>query len=238
VAWFNGLVNAQNGHLDEAIADFEKILDPENQVREKKYDFRRDYVVIDELGTALFRRAQQEADDSPERERFLRRAVEQYQATLRINPEDLAAHYGLAQCYTLLGGGLPAAVKTIDATREALTAAARTFAAVTTPRAERLQTAADLKEALARYNALPSRPTQPKLPALIAMIAECRRVYEQSDDAVLRAATAHLLGELHRQAHAIYKPDDIAEGRTKALYRAAHPAADKAAEAVVIYPLH
>ena len=25
VAWFNGLVNAQNNHLDEAIADFEKI---------------------------------------------------------------------------------------------------------------------------------------------------------------------------------------------------------------------
>src|SRR5207253_2282024 len=42
VAWFNGLVNAQNGFLDAAIKDFEQILDPSHQPRERKFDFTRD----------------------------------------------------------------------------------------------------------------------------------------------------------------------------------------------------
>ena len=44
VAWFKGLVNAQNNHLDEAIANFEKILDRNNQPRER-IRFHQDYVV-------------------------------------------------------------------------------------------------------------------------------------------------------------------------------------------------
>jgi hypothetical protein len=38
--------------------------------------------------------------------------------------------------------------------------------------------------------------------------------------------------------HARYKPDDNAGDRAIALARARYPAANKAAEAVVIYPLH
>src|SRR5262249_14489477 len=45
VAWFTGLVNAQNGHLDEAIASFEQILDPKNQPYHRGFDFTKDYVV-------------------------------------------------------------------------------------------------------------------------------------------------------------------------------------------------
>src|SRR5205823_14525345 len=96
VAWFNGLVNAQNNHLDEAIADFEKILDPANQLRERKFDFTKDYVVLNELARTLFLRSQK-ADTKNERDPFLTRAIEEYEKTLRIDPEDLDAHYGLAQ---------------------------------------------------------------------------------------------------------------------------------------------
>src|SRR5439155_490164 len=102
VAGFTGLVNAQNGYLDEAIANFEQILDPQNQPRNRKFDFTRDYVVSNELAATLFKRAQQE-DEPAERARFLRQAVERYQSTLQVDPEDLDAHYGLAQCYSRLG---------------------------------------------------------------------------------------------------------------------------------------
>jgi tetratricopeptide (TPR) repeat protein len=44
--------------------------------------------------------------------------------------------------------------------------------------------------------------------------------------------------EQHRVLHARYKPDDNAGDRAIALARARYPAANKAAEAVVIYPLH
>ena len=45
------------------------------------------------------------------------------------------------------------------------------------------------------------------------------------------------LAEKHRELHARYKPDDNARDRAIALARKKYPAADKAAEAVVIYPL-
>src|SRR5262249_33066052 len=101
-SWFTGLVNAQNGHLDKAIEDFEKILDPKNQPKDRKFDFTRDYVVINELATTLRKRSQQE-DTVEERDRFLMRAVEHYERTLRVDSEDLDAHYGLAECFDRLG---------------------------------------------------------------------------------------------------------------------------------------
>src|SRR5262249_44604176 len=110
VAWFTGLVNAQNGYLDEAVANFEKILDPKRQPRERKFDFTQDYVVLNELGTTLFKRAQQEFGDRAERDRFLKRAAGQYERTLKLDAEDLDAHYGLAQCYKQLGEEAPAGV--------------------------------------------------------------------------------------------------------------------------------
>ncbi len=67
VAWFNGLVNLQNAKdrdgFDAAIANFKRILDPENQPRERIFDFTKDYVVITALGDALFDRARVEGNN-------------------------------------------------------------------------------------------------------------------------------------------------------------------------------
>ena len=38
---------------------------------------------------------------------ILKRAAEQYERTLKLDAEDLDAHYGLAQCYARLGEALP-----------------------------------------------------------------------------------------------------------------------------------
>ena len=54
----------------------------------------------------------------------------------------------------------------------------------------------------------------------------------------LKAAIRYAINHPHGMdpLHALLKPDDIARARTAALYRAKNPAANHAAEAIVIYP--
>jgi tetratricopeptide (TPR) repeat protein len=237
VAWFNGLVNAENGNLDEAIANFESILQPDVQRHDRKFDFRRDFLVIDELGKTLFKRALQE-ENVAERDRFLRQAVTWYEQTLPIDSEDLDAHYGLAQCFALLGESMPQVALAngpVEPAPEALLGTAHTFAEKSTERDARLQAAEALCQALIHFGRLPTKPDKPKLPTLLALIRQCRPVYDGQDEGV-RAAAAKILGTLYRQTHAIYKPDDNAADRAVRIYREKHPAAAAASQAIVIYP--
>jgi tetratricopeptide (TPR) repeat protein len=237
VAWFNGLVNAQNGHFSEAAADFEKILDPRNQPRDRKFDFTRDYVVINELGTTLFRMAQQE-DDVQERNRLLKRAVAQYEKTLQIDREDLDAHYWLAQAYARLGESMPeVSPQKLEepVTPERLQSLANSFTDASAAAAVRLQAAEDLSQAILAYGRQPLKPEKPKLPTLLALIHQCRPAYDEPDASV-QAASARILGTLYRHTHAIYKPDDNARARAVQIYQKSHPAAAAAAQAIVIYP--
>ena len=106
VAWFHGLVNKQQGHLDKAIENFRSVLyDMTPAMRERHFDFSKDYVVLDELGQTLFERSKQERGESrkADRERFLREAVAAFESTLELDSEDVMAHYNLAQIYRLLG---------------------------------------------------------------------------------------------------------------------------------------
>lgn len=239
VSWFNGLVNAQNGHLDEAIANFEKILDPKLQETKRKFDFTLDYVVINELGATLFKRAQQETKPE-ERDRFLYQAVEQYQKTLKIDPEDLDAHYGLFQSYELLGESTP----TLEAEDgdgpsdpDSLLKLAASLASAGIGKGDRIGAGARLGQEVNRFGAAPTLPKSPKLPTLQALMQRCRNTYATETDPALRAAAAHALSAIHLQMHAIFKPDENARDRTVRLYREKHPAANHAAEAIVIYPL-
>ena len=103
VAWFNGVVSAQNGHLDEAIKLFREILDPEKQDDKRKFHFNTDYVVRNELGVTLYKRSQQEDDGSAAQVRFLEESVREFERTLELDAENLDAHYWLAQAYGRLG---------------------------------------------------------------------------------------------------------------------------------------
>lgn len=104
VAWFNGLVNKQNGFLDKAITEFRSILEDRYPELDKRgFDFSKDYEVINELGQTYFERAKMERADPVRRKEFLSRAVEQFERTVSLDPENLAAHYNLALLYTELG---------------------------------------------------------------------------------------------------------------------------------------
>lgn len=109
VAWFTGLVNKQNGHLDEAIRNFMSIIEMKDTeiCRAREFDFSQDYTLLNELGQTLFERAKQERGENgrAERERLLREAASWFEKTLDLDSEDLAAHYNLALIYAQLGDG-------------------------------------------------------------------------------------------------------------------------------------
>jgi tetratricopeptide (TPR) repeat protein len=150
VAWFTGLVNKQNGYLDEAIAAFESILEPTEETQRRGFDFSRDYRLLDELGLTVFERAKREPHGAG-RDARLREAAAWFEKALVQDPENVTAHYGLAQVRGQLGE--------TDAAQE------------------------------------------------------------------------------HLELHAKYKPDDNARERAAAWARLHYPAANHAAEAVVIYDL-
>jgi hypothetical protein len=110
VAWFNGLVNKQNGFLDRAIVEFKSILeDRYPELDRRGFDFSRDYEVINELGQTYVERAKSERG-SPERQKeFLNLALQQFQKTLGLDSENLTAHYNLALIYNQLGDTAKAA---------------------------------------------------------------------------------------------------------------------------------
>jgi tetratricopeptide (TPR) repeat protein len=151
VAWFTGLVNKQNGYLDDAIKQFRSILeDRYPELDQRDFDFSLDYEVINELGQTYFERSKLERADKTKQKEFLDQAIQRFNRTLEIDPENLTAHYNLALIYTQLG---------------------------------------DSK------------------------------------------------AEFHRKEHEKYRPDDNARDRAIAIHRAKNPAADHAAQSIVIYNL-
>ena len=154
VAWLTGLVNKQNGFVEEAEANFQSVLDIDTEeTRERDFDFSLDYRVINELGLSRFEQAKRFRGEAnaDKREAKIRSAIEAFESTLSIDPENVTAHHNL---YLL---------------------------------------------------------------------------YRQLDEAEL--------AESHRLLHAKYKVDDNARDVAVAKARAKDPAANHAAEAIVIYDL-
>jgi tetratricopeptide (TPR) repeat protein len=241
VAWFAGLVNAQNYNFEDAIRDFEEILDPEKQPRERKLDFTRDFVVINELGKTHFDQAKQLANEPEQHVSALRKAVDQFERTLTIDSEDIDAHFFLYQCYTALGREAPDVTPSsvpAGGDRQKLLELATQLADAKATASERLQAAAQLDAGVAALEREPSKPNEPKVPTLFEIRRPCRDVYLRADTPPeLRAVAAQVLGQVHRVLHGIYKPDDNAKDRSAAKYRGDHSAAGLASQAVVIYPL-
>src|SRR5262249_26522331 len=90
-------INARNGLLDEAIGNFESVLN--TKVPDRKFDFSIDFEVLNELGAVLYSRSRIEPVKSPERQGFLKKSIATYRRTLAIDSEDVAAHYGLGLAY-------------------------------------------------------------------------------------------------------------------------------------------
>jgi tetratricopeptide (TPR) repeat protein len=153
--WLAGLVDKQNGRLQEAVEKFRQIIDGGfAQAAGRDFDFSRDDRLLNELAQTLYLQAKQQRGESrrERRRELLEEAATFHRRALDVDPENVAAHYGLKLVYT-----------------------------------------------------------------------------EQGD-----AARA----DEHDRLHALYKPDDNARDHAVAQARIKYPAANRAAEDVVIYDLH
>jgi tetratricopeptide (TPR) repeat protein len=106
IAWFSALIDRENGHLDEAIESLRNIIDNRFQsARERGFDFSYDIRVLNMMGRTLFERAREERGNARQatRDELLEKSRDWFLKTLVIDPEDLTAHYNLAQVYTELG---------------------------------------------------------------------------------------------------------------------------------------
>ena len=241
LSWFTGLVAQENATdaagFDRAIAAFRAIVDPANQPRERGFDFSRDYVVWNQLGKTLYQRAQVESN-SATRNQFLAESGNAYLRALAEDSEDLDAHYGISQALAdLAGTWIQPPVPPDDgcATAEELIRMADTVIGKGDPDT-RLAEARLLARALADWTRQVSKPTEPRLPPLRRVLSRIDAAWSSETNPALREAMAGLMVQGHRLAHTLYKPDDLARARTTTAFRAKHPAANAAAEAIVLYP--
>lgn len=136
VAWLTGSVNREQGNLEEAEANFRKVLEDKTpEMIERGFDFSLDIEVRNLLGLTLFDRARQMrgSDRAEDRKALLEEAVRQFQKTLDVDSEDVTAHYQLQLLYAQLGDEekskehreLHARYKVDDNARDKAVAAAR-----------------------------------------------------------------------------------------------------------------
>lgn len=100
--WFSGLVNKQNGELDDAIASFKQIVRGGfAKAQGRGFDFAKDYRLLNQLATTIYERAKQERGPARRsaREALLREAEGWFRDALAIDPENVTAHWGLRQIY-------------------------------------------------------------------------------------------------------------------------------------------
>ena len=110
VAWFNGLVNKQNGFLDRAITEFRSIVEDRYPGLDRRnFDFSKDYEVLNELGLTYYERAKLERGNPGRQKEFLDLAADAFWKTLALDSENLTAHYTLALIYSQLGDEAKAA---------------------------------------------------------------------------------------------------------------------------------
>ena len=87
INWLTGQINASNNQLEAAVASFEAVL--KTRIPERKFDFGLDFLVIDEMASALYTMARPLPVKSQERKKWLTKAIAAYHRTLAIDSEDV-----------------------------------------------------------------------------------------------------------------------------------------------------
>ena len=103
IAWFGGIIDMQNGYLQDAISKFESIVQNEfAEARKRGFDFSMDYRLLNRLALAYFERSKA-VQEAATQNTLLNKARTTYQQALSLDPENASAHYGLMQVLDRLG---------------------------------------------------------------------------------------------------------------------------------------
>lgn len=233
-AWFTSVVNGETAtsreHIESAIADMEKLLDPTKQPTDRKFDFTKDYVVWARLANRYFKRSQYEAPDSVESRTFLLKAIKAGDRVMTLDSEDVETHDLLSRTFARISGNpAPQSAPSPTAPIRSLNDAIMVFLDSKASVESRITAAREYAEGL---------PTtkQPILPMVREYRAKMMATFEAETDAELKSALAGALSALHRAAHGVYKPDELAQSNATRIYREKNPIANYAARERVIYP--
>ncbi len=247
INWLTGLINMDQGNLDAAIKNFEDVLN--TRVPARKFDFSKDYVVINDLGRALDRRGRIEPLDSEERLSYMSRAVDAFRRTLALDSENEAAHFGIGQAYAEFvrtrsaldpwEGPPPPPENLIETAKTIANGAnAKDNRAATNQakaRAEQSRTMTRLIEAFING---PRPPFASRVGILIEVSTHLGKAWETEVDAEARSELSRALETAHKALHDLVRPDETAQGRAIQTARQNNPAADMNAQPIVIYDLH
>lgn len=231
-AWFGALVSSglatRKEHLDTVIRDLRELLNPDNQPKDRNFDFTMDYVVWNTLANRLYARRLYEPEDSPARTEILQQAATAAERVLMIDAEDVAAHDLLANAYRELGR--------LDAVTEVAKPTADWATKVATDAANARESKPARLAALSQARVgIPNLPA-PRVRSIREAIDLLRPAFQQENDPELKAAIATTLAVLHREAHTVYKPDEVARSNSTQIHRQKNPIANYSARDRVIYP--
>jgi tetratricopeptide (TPR) repeat protein len=247
IAWLTGQVNEANGYLDEAIENYESVLN--TKIPARKFDFSQDYEVRNALALALFNRSRLSPADSDDRRQGLEAAVAEWRKTLAIDPENIAAHYGLGLAYEQLAHGADATPASGDEPwmkddPDALAARIIDLARGHDPAAPdatgqaRIAQVVELDQMATRLLGMKRPQWVSRIDPLLAVVQAVGPEYNQALDPTSRRSIARTLAASHKALHRFFRPDETAEGRAVAIARRDNPAANQNAASVVIHPLH
>jgi tetratricopeptide (TPR) repeat protein len=106
ILWFSGLVNKQLGEIEAAATNFEQIVEGGfAQATGRKFNFANDYRLLNELADTMYLLGLRERGEKRKATRLskMMQAEEYYLRTLRLDPENADAHYGIRRVYEELG---------------------------------------------------------------------------------------------------------------------------------------
>ena len=101
--------------------------------------------------------------------------------------------------------------------------------------AERTEAALKLSDSVGKLGRKRPDSSAPRLKPLQEARLKLQEVHTAENDPSVKAAFAMALSSIHRELHALIIPDPLARSAV-VKYRESHPAANAAAEAIIIYP--
>ncbi|MEW4570373.1 tetratricopeptide repeat protein [Tautonia sp. JC769] len=247
INWLTGLINLDQGNLDAAIKNFEDVLSTRDPAR--KFDFSKDYVVINDLGRALDRRGRIEPLDSEERLAYMSQAIAAFRRTLALDTENEAAHFGIGQAYAEFAHnsstlepweGEPPSPASLVEQAEAIAADldqgdGRSVLAEGEARSDRSR---ELTRSIKAFVEGQRPPYATRVGILIEVTEHLGSAWQNETDPSARSELSRALETAHKALHNFVRPDELAVGRAIRIARERDPAADMNAQPIVIYDLH
>ncbi len=102
LAYFSGLIELQNGFIQKAIDNFDRVYRVEFQnAQDANFDFSKDYKFVTLYAQTVFQRSKMLSGAA--QQKMYNQTLDLYNKVLELNPEWADAHFGLFQLFAAMG---------------------------------------------------------------------------------------------------------------------------------------